>query len=228
MDYGLALNRSPINRKLFTPCICSLDIVILLFDVLCPMLLQKLLSEFEVKDVSFSVEEEQLYDSFFEYMPLKKNAFLIREGEVEMNSYFVYNGILRCWVMDQNGGEQTFWFCKAGTFSMSNISFTLGEKTTFHVQALVDCEIYRIRKEDIDNLYAAIPGLKPLFDNLTARLLDRLLHRQVALIKYKPEEYYLELMATFGPAIHLIPLKDIASFLGITPQALSRIRKRIF
>lgn len=192
------------------------------------MLLQQLLAEFEVKDTGFTAAEEQVFDSFFELMPLKKNTFLIREGEIETYSYFVYEGMLRCWIMDQHGVEQTFWFCKAGTFSMSNISFTLGEKASFHVQALVDCTIYRIKKEEVEVLYAAIPRLKHLFDKLTARLLDRLLHRQVALIKYTPEAYYLELLATFGPAIQLIPLKDIASFLGITPQALSRIRKRIF
>lgn len=192
------------------------------------MLLQKLLAEFEVKDAVFTEMEERVFDSFFEFMPVKKNTFLIREGEIEHYSYFVYNGMLRCWVLDQRGLEQTFWFCKAGTFSMSNISFTLGEKATFNVQALVDCEIYRIKKEEVAALYVAIPGLKRVFDKLTARLLDRLLHRQVALIKYTPEAYYLELLATFGKAINLIPLKDIAAFLGITPQALSRIRKRIF
>ena len=192
------------------------------------MLLQKLLGEFEIKDRVFTAEEEKLFDSFFEYRPVKKNTFLIREGEIETYSYFVYSGILRCWILDQHGVEQTFWFCKEGTFSMSNISLTLGERATFNVQTLVDCELYRIKKEEIGALYAAIPALTPLFENLTARLLDRLLHRQVALIKYSPEEYYVELRSTFGAAIHSIPLKDIASFLGITPQALSRIRKRIF
>lgn len=192
------------------------------------MLLEKLLLEFKVPLETFTTKEFELFDSFFEKKTIKKNAFLVREGEVETHSYFIYNGIMRCWVLDQKGVEQTFWFCKPGTFSMSNISFTLNQSSTFHVQALVDCEVYCIEKEQIKELYQSIPTLKAVFENLTAILLNRLLERQVQMIKYTPEQYYLELVASYGVLLNYIPLKDIASFLGITPQALSRIRKRIF
>jgi CRP/FNR family transcriptional regulator, anaerobic regulatory protein len=54
------------------------------------------------------------------------------------------------------------------------------------------------------------------------------LKRNIDLIKYSPEQYYLQMMEEYGITLNYIPLKDIASYLGITPQALSRIRKRIF
>lgn len=192
------------------------------------MLLEKLLLEFEVPLASFTAKEIALFDTFFEPVHLKKNAFLVEEGALEPYSYFIYEGMMRCWTLDQKGQEQIFWFCKAGTFSLSNIAFTLNEKTTFSVQALMDTTVYRIDKERVMALYAAIPSLKSVFENLTAILLRRLLERQLHLIKYTPEQYYVELIASYGVFINFIPLKDIASFLGITPQALSRIRKRIF
>lgn len=192
------------------------------------MLLEKLLKEFNINANTFNQKESRLFDLYFEQISIKKDTFLIREGETEKYSYFVFNGILRCWLLNHKGNEQTFWFCKEGTFSMSNISFTLEKKSTFNVQAIVDCVIYRIDKEQVRELYTAIPKVKTVFEDLNAILLNRLLKRNINLIKYSPEQYYLQMIEEYGITLNYIPLKDIASYLGITPQALSRIRKRIY
>jgi len=192
------------------------------------MLLEKLLKEFNINANTFNQKESGLFDLYFEQISIKKDTFLIREGETEKYSYFVFNGILRCWLLNHKGNEQTFWFCKEGTFSMSNISFTLEKKSTFNVQAIVDCVIYRIDKEQVRELYTAIPKVKTVFEDLNAILLNRLLKRNINLIKYSPEQYYLQMIEEYGITLNYIPLKDIASYLGITPQALSRIRKRIY
>ena len=192
------------------------------------MLLEKLLEEFNVHTNTFNSEESKLFDQYFEQILVKKNTFLIREGETEKYSYFVFDGILRCWILNNKGDEQTFWFCKEGTFSLSNISFTLQEDSAFNVQTIVDCVIYRIHKEHVAELYATIPKVKTVFEDLTAILLNKLLKKNIDLIKYSPEQHYLQMLEEYGITLNYIPLKDIASYLGITPQALSRIRKRIF
>ncbi|ROH90697.1 Crp/Fnr family transcriptional regulator [Chryseobacterium cucumeris] len=192
------------------------------------MLLEKLLEEFDVDPNTFSSEESKLFDQYFEQISVRKNTFLIKEGETEKYSYFVFEGLLRCWIINHKGDEQTFWFCKKGTFSLSNISFTLQEKSAFNVQTIVDSVIYRIDKNKAAELYSAIPRLKTVFDDLTAILLNKILNRNIDLIKYSPEQYYLRMIDEYGVTLNYIPLKDIASYLGITPQALSRIRKRIF
>jgi CRP-like cAMP-binding protein len=192
------------------------------------MLLEKLLEEFDVDPNIFSWEESALFDQHFEQISVRKNTFLIKEGETEKYSYFVFEGLLRCWIINHKGDEQTFWFCKKGTFSLSNISFTLQEKSAFNVQTIVDSVIYRIDKKKAAELYSAIPGLKAVFDDLTAILLNKILNRNIDLIKYSPEQYYLRMIDEYGVTLNYMPLKDIASYLEITPQALSRIRKRIF
>ena len=192
------------------------------------MLLEKLLKEFNVNSNTFNSSELKVFDQYFEKILVKKDTFLIREGQTEKYSYFVFDGILRCWLLNHKGDEQTFWFCKEGTFSMSNISFTLQESSAFNVQTVVDSVIYRIDKEQVSELYITIPKVKIVFEELTAILLDKLLKRNIDLIKYSPEQYYLQMIEEYGITLNYIPLKDIASYLGITPQALSRIRKRIF
>lgn len=192
------------------------------------MLLEKLFNEFNIDVNTVNSEDSRLFNQYFERLLVKKNTFLIREGEVEKCSYFIFDGIIRCWTLNHKGEEQTFWFCREGTFSMSNISFTLQEKSAFNVQVLVDSVIYRIDRAQVTKLYEAIPNLKIVFGDLTARLLNRLLKRNIDLIKYSPEQYYLQMITEYGTRLNYIPLKDIASYLGITPQALSRIRKRIF
>lgn len=192
------------------------------------MLLEKLLEEFDLSPTTFNSEESKLFDRYFDRILIAKDTFLIKEGETEKYSYFVFDGILRCWLLNHKGEEQTFWFCKEGTFSMSNVSFTLQTKSAFNVQTIVDSIIYRIDKKQVNELYNAVPKIKPVFEDLNAILLNRLMQRNIDLIKYSPEQYYLRMMEEYGVTLNYIPLKDIASYLGITPQALSRIRKRIF
>ena len=110
-----------------------------------------------------------------------KDTFLIKEGEIERYSYFVYDGMLRCWLLNHKGEEQIFWFCKEGTFSMSNISFTLQTKSAFNVQTIVDSVIYRIDKKRVDELYTAIPKVKTVFEDLNAILLNKLLEKKYRL-----------------------------------------------
>ena len=136
--------------------------------------------------------------------------------------------MLRLWLLNHKGEEQIIRFSKELTLSMSNKSFTLQTKSAFNVQTIVDSVIYRIDKKRVDELYTAIPKVKTVFEDLNAILLNKLLKRNIDLIKYSPEQYYLQMIEEYGITLNYIPLKDIASYLGITPQALSRIRKRIF
>ena len=130
------------------------------------MLLEKLLKGFNYSTSTFNLKESKLFDQYFERILISKGTFLVKEGEIERYSYFVFDGILRCWLLNHKGEEQIFWFCKEGTFSMSNISFTLQTKSAFNVQTIVDSVIYRIDKKQENELYTAIPKVKTVFEDL--------------------------------------------------------------
>ena len=97
------------------------------------MLLEKLLKGANFSINIFNLEESKLFDQSFERILISKDTFLIKEGEIERYSYFVFDGMLRFWLLNHKGEKQIFWFCKEGTFSMSNISFTLQTRFTFNV-----------------------------------------------------------------------------------------------
>ncbi len=130
------------------------------------MLLEKLLKGFNFSINIFNLEESKLFDQYFERILISKDTLLIKEGEIERYSYFVFDGMLRFWLLNHKGEKQIFWFCKEGTFSMSNISFTLQTKSAFNVQTIVDSVIYRIDKRRVDELYTAIPKVKTVFEDL--------------------------------------------------------------
>ena len=75
------------------------------------MLLEKLLKEFNFSTNTFNLEESKLFDQYFERILVSKGTFLIKEGETERYSYFGFDGILRCWLLNHKGEEQIFWFC---------------------------------------------------------------------------------------------------------------------
>ena len=97
------------------------------------MLLEKLLKGANFSINTFNLEESKLFDQYFERILISKDTLLIKEGEIERYSYFVFDGMLRFWLLNHKGEKQIFWFCKEGTFSMSNISFTLQTRFTFNV-----------------------------------------------------------------------------------------------
>ena len=89
---------------------------------------------------------------------------------------------------------------------MSNMSFTLQTRSAFNVQTIVDSVIYRIDKKRVDELYTAIPKVKTVFEDLNAILLRKLLKRNIDLIKYSPEQYYLQMIEGYGITLNYIPL----------------------
>lgn len=95
------------------------------------MLLEKLLKEFNLSINIFNLEESKLFDQYFERILISKGTFLIKEGETERYSYFVFDGILRCWLFNHKGEEQVFGFVKRVRFQCQ--TYLLYYKQSLHL-----------------------------------------------------------------------------------------------
>lgn len=176
---------------------------------------------------SFTDQENEIISSSFESKKFKEGEYLFRSGSVCKDFFFVCDGVLRIVVQNEKGLEVTHFFLKENTFCTILNSFNNRILAHENILAACDTEVLAITKTGLIELYAKIPDLKSLIDQITQQaLIDKIGIRNAYLGQDSTTRY--ELFMKKQPEIALrVPLSDIASYLGITPQSLSRIRKNI-
>ena len=141
--------------------------------------------------------------------------------------FFICKGVLRIMVADENRNEVTHFFLKENQFCSILNSFNNQVIADESIQAACDVEVLALSRSALDGLYLQLPYLKPLINQITHQaLLDKIAVRNAYLGQDSTTRYKTFIMRQ--PEIALrVPLSNIASYLGITPQSLSRIRKNI-
>lgn len=162
----------------------------------------------------------------FERVEIKKNQFIIEEGRREKYLYFIEEGQFRYWTYNFKLREITFWFSFSGEFANSYFSLKNEIPSAFNIQAIVHSIIWRMKSDDLLEIYNSSLNINKISRIVLEDIFTRKIQREISLLKLTPEERYKELMELNKEMILTIPLKYLSSYLGITPQALSRIRKR--
>jgi len=157
----------------------------------------------------------------------KKTTFL-KLGEVENRISFIVSGVVRlCIPKNDPAKEITFGFCFKEQFISAYDSFLTRKPSLYELETLSDTIILSITYEDLQKVYKTTQ-IGNLIGRLTAERLFLLKSkREQTLLNYNAEERYLDIFKDRPEVIKEIPLKYISSYIGVTPQALSRIRKRI-
>lgn len=178
-----------------------------------------------------TAEEQQFFCDHFEREELKRNEFAIKIGDYEKYLYFIETGILRYWTtpsdIDSDKGI-TFWFSFPGEFANSYFSLKENRPSLINIQALTNCVIWRLPRKDLTHLYQTSLNINKIAKIVLEDALCRKIHREVLLLGSSGEELYKDLMVKDKDLIQKIPLKYIASYIGVTPQRLSQIRKKMF
>lgn len=177
---------------------------------------------------SLSDETKAFINQNFQQEIIKKNAVLTSVGEKEKFLYFLETGILRYWTEDIHLQEITFWFSLSGEFANSYYSFCKNAGSDYTIQALTDCRVWRIKKELFFNACESSLEICNLSRVVMEEIFTRKIRREIELLKYTIEERYKRCIIYEKNLFRNIPLKYIASYLGATPQSISRIRKKIF
>lgn len=176
--------------------------------------------------IRLTTEEQQFFMEHYERIELNKNDFITKAGEKENYVYFIEEGILRYWLLDYEERDITFWFSFEGEFANSYSSLKYNEPSAFNIQALCHTIIWRLALTQISYLYEHSLNANKIARIVLEDAFTRKINREICLLKQSPEERYKDLLTREKKLIHDIPLKYIASYLGITPQTLSRIRKQ--
>lgn len=154
------------------------------------------------------------------------NELILADGQLENYLSFIDTGIVRYYVI-ANEKEITFDFAFKDSFYCAYDSFYNRTKTKIYIQTLTDCQLHSISYESLQKLYTKCETAKKLGRIATEHLLEKKVKRELELLTKTPQERYSKLLLEQPKYIQQIPLKYLASYIGVVPETLSRIRKRI-
>ncbi|MFD2583890.1 Crp/Fnr family transcriptional regulator [Pedobacter vanadiisoli] len=176
--------------------------------------------------IGFNDEDVRLMKQLFEPVKHKKNDFLEFENKIPVNLYFVNSGFVRVFHY-QNGNEITSHInCPPGFITSFN-SFLHQKTSKDSVKCVTDCDLLKINRKNLDILYQKSPNWDVFSKVIYEKSLLYNEQRTQEMITCSADERYHNLMKNHPEMIQNVPLQYIASYLGIEPQSLSRIRKKI-
>ncbi len=163
--------------------------------------------------------------SSFKSEKIKKGEFLLIQGEICDKISFVKEGCLRLYYM-ANDVETTVWFSFENNSAIELSSFFSESPSEYYIEAVEESEILSIHKSDLTSLYERHPELQRIIRIFWEDVILNLLKRYTALQKDSAEKRYLDLMSQ-PHYLQRIPQKYLASYIGVTPTSLSRIRRNL-
>ncbi len=159
---------------------------------------------------------------------LKKSAFL-SAGQIENDISFIEKGKVRLFIPKEDEEKEiTFGFSFQGEFVSAYDSFLTQTPSLYQLETLVDTTLWSISYNDLQEVYKTTKIGNTMGRFVSEKLFLLKSKREQSLLNETPEQRYLNLFKERPNLIKQIPLKYIASYIGVTPQALSRIRKRIY
>ena len=189
-----------------------------MFDVLISHIQQK---------VDLNNDQIELLKSFFIEKKLRKKQFLLQQDEFCKFLSFVSKGILKSFILDEKGQQRISLFAFEGWWISDFNSFINQEKAVLNIDAIENSEVLMISYEDYEKLTLQIPIMDRYFRLLYQNSLVTKDYRLIVSNSFTAEEKYLQLVKNNPEMIQKIPHSLIASYLGLSPETISRIRKKI-
>lgn len=156
---------------------------------------------------------------------VKKNQFLLREGEICEHTFFVEKGLLRQFGIDDKGKEHILQFAPENWFMMDRESAYFNQPAKYFIQALEDTQVVLLDENFILQLSQTIPSFVEFNNRLLHSHISSQVKRIYQLLSASAEERYLDFINIFPDLLLRVPQLMVASYLGITPESLSRVRK---
>lgn len=184
------------------------------------------LREYYEAIVKLKESEWEFIAAHFDRKALYKNEIITKQGATENYLSFIESGIVRFYIPNDDD-ELTFNFSFNKEFTCAYDSFLTQTPSEYELQALTETIVWQISYNNLQKVYAHTKVGNYLGRLASEKLFLAKSKRELSLLKYSAKERYLHLFNEQPDILKLIPLKYIASYIGITPQGLSRIRKQI-
>lgn len=169
-------------------------------------------------------EEEQLYfTSLLHTKKLRKRQYLNEEGDISKGPAFVVNGILRSYSLDKSGFEHVIQFAPPGWWIGDMYSIVKQQPGTLYIDAIEDSEIIWILKADMDELYIKVLKFERFFRILAENSVINYQDRLISNFSFTALERYGHFCQQYPTLIQCLPQKQVASYIGVTPEFLSKM-----
>jgi CRP-like cAMP-binding protein len=176
--------------------------------------------------VSLSEADKAFIKQRFTLRKIKRKAYFLREGDLGFEQAFIISGTMRVFYIDGKTQEHVLYFGFKDWWIGDLASFELRSPSQLNVQALEDTWVLAFTQDGIDQIFQHIPQMERLFRMMAQRTLAVLQKRLFLTVSASAEERYLALIERHPSIEQLVPQHQIASYLGILPESLSRMKKQ--
>lgn len=190
------------------------------------MTTKPLIDYFE-KFLPLNEEEKSFVEEVFKERSIKRRQFILQEGDICVFNSFVVEGCFKMYMVDENGKEHNLQFAVENWWIGDIGSFHSEEPSKLYIEALENSIILQIKKEDQLKLFVDYPKFNRIFRVFTENALVGVQRRILQNISSTAEERYLDFLKRHPYFFNRISNVQIASYLGVTPEFLSTIRKKI-
>jgi len=177
--------------------------------------------------IAFTQDEQAIIKTYLTPKKLRKKQYLLQEGDVCKVIAFVEKGTLREYSISENGAEHIIQFALEGWTISDLYSFLTGEPATYNIDALENSELVLISKAAQEELLKKVPKYETYTRlQLTGAYLA-MQKRVTSIISLSLEQRYANLTSVYPNIIQRVPQHMIASYMGLTPETLSRVRRKM-
>lgn len=156
---------------------------------------------------------------------LRKHQLLLKEGDIWNHHAFICNGCVRRYYIDSDALEHTIQFSIENWWTGDRESLLNGTPSKYNIEAIENTSVLLIGKEDFDKICIQIPSFSSIINSILQKSLNTTQKRIQADISLSAEDKFLHFMESFPKIANRVPRHMLASYLGVSPETLSRIRK---
>ena len=179
------------------------------------------------RHITLNRAEEEFFISLLQPKSLKKKAHLLRPPDICRTEQFITKGCLRTYTIDNNGFEHIVMFGIEDWWAGDLYSFITETPATYFIDALEDTELLQISKSNLDKLYTRVPAFERFFRIIIQNAYIAQQLRVNQNLSFTAEQRYLHFMEKYPQLESRISQKQVAAYLGITPEFLSMIRRKL-
>ncbi|MEZ2339016.1 Crp/Fnr family transcriptional regulator [Mucilaginibacter sp. RCC_168] len=178
------------------------------------------------KHIHLTPDEQDIFIAYLQTKKIKRKQFLLTDGDICKYSTFVISGCLRGYTVDKGGIEHVLSFAPPDWWIADMYSLLSQKPGILNIEALEDTEVLLLSKANQEKLYQQIPKFEHFFRILTENSLVASQQRLIDGLSLTAEERYNNFCKRYPTLIDHLPLKQIASYIGVTPEFFSRMRNK--